>query len=109
MKKWLIKIKQEFFKYLCRKNIHFYKTLFSGYPAFSDSWYKTSMCPCCKKTKLTLQNNPTPKPPEMEYNRNYINYNKNLTEKELELSREMVYKMNRKLKKISEPHKDTVK
>jgi hypothetical protein len=67
------------------------------------------MCPHCKKTKLTLQSNPAPKPAEMEYNRNYIDYNKRLTPKELELSREMVYKMNRKLRKLSVQPKDTVK
>ena len=84
-------------------------TLFYGYPAFSETWYKTSMCSHCKKTKLSLKKQSELKPIAFDYNRNYITYNKKLTPKELDLSREMVYKMNRKLKKLATPHKDTVK
>ena len=94
---------------MCSKNMHVYKMLFAGYPAFSDNWYKTSMCPHCKKVKLDSQKNPMSKPSDMEFNRNYIVYNERLSAKELELSREMVYKMNRKLKKTSTPSKDTVR
>jgi hypothetical protein len=109
VKKILGSIKEKLYKYLCQKNIHIYTTLFFGYPAFSETWYKTSICPSCRKTKLTLQKNTELKPATMDFNRNYITYNKKLSVKDMELAREMVYKMNRKLKKLSTPPKDTVK
>lgn len=85
-------------KWFCVKfNWHSYRTMFSGYPAFSNSWYKVKVCRHCRKTKLEYDNKT--KPEGLEFNINYINYNKTLNSADKILAKQMVYEMNRSFRK----------
>lgn len=105
MKK-IINLKNKIRTALCSKlNLHSYVKLFTGFPAFSKFWYKVSVCSHCRKIKLETQKELVLKPAEYDFNKNYIDYNKKLSQTQYELAKQMVYQINRSCVKSNKASK----
>lgn len=81
---------------LCSKNIHFYVSLFNGFPAFSNYFYHVKFCRCCNKTDVLIDSKKI-RPSHLMIKSNCVSINSKLTDEEKKRAKLLVYEVNKVL------------